>query len=164
MTIVVQLQLCRFYFLAKRVDDIISIYRWTSMEVIWYIRNTFRAVKSKLTFRRIVFQFLICTSIKNLYSNIPRNGRHPWLDVIRFIIVSLVCVSFVHYIFVVQCIFVQRVSFGHMTDRLVIFKPFVLVSMHPYWIGTFHAVLVGVRYTARSSDKFRVWRSFNKSE
>ena len=54
MTIVVQLQLCRFYFLAKRVDDIISIYGRTSMEVIWYIRNTFRAVKSKLTFRRIV--------------------------------------------------------------------------------------------------------------
>lgn len=62
MTIVVQLQLCRFYFLAKRVDDIISIYGRTSMEVIWYIRNTFRAVKSKLTFRRIVV-----FSIFNLY-------------------------------------------------------------------------------------------------
>lgn len=50
--IVVQLQLCRFYFFAKRIDDIIlhSIYWWTSMEVIWYIWNTFRAIKSKLIF------------------------------------------------------------------------------------------------------------------
>lgn len=95
-------------------------------------------------------------NIHEQLNKLPRNGRHSWLDIIRFIIVSLVCVSFVHYIFVVQRIFVQRVSFGHMTDRLVAFKPFVLVSMHPYGIGTFHAMLVRVGYTAGSSDEFRV--------
>lgn len=115
-----------------------------------------------------VISLILIRTFKNLFheqlTTIPWNGRHSWLYIIRFIIVSLVCVSFVHYLFVVQCIFVQGISFGHMTDRLVTFKPFVLVSVHPYGIGTFHAVLVGVRYTAGSSDKFRVWRSLNRSE
>ena len=95
---------------------------------------------------------------------IPWDGGYSWLDVIRFVVVSLVRVNLVRYFFVVQRVLVEGVPFRRVTNWFVTFEPFVLVSVHPYGIRALYTVLVRIWYATRSSYKFRVRRSFNTNE